>query len=398
MNAPTFADWALVFLQGLYRAQIALARVLHALGLTGDADGQAAWPWTHRIALETLRIDAGLTRQLAFAAAATTLAVVLACIALASRKWRVASALAALAVAWFAPWPPSSLWLSPAVPTSFQRDPAPFSVSNVMRGAHLYAQHCAACHGADGRGEGPLAATLSHWPPTFAGALLARRLDGELFWRVRRGTRDEHGVSTMPGFAATLGPQDTWALLDYLKALAAGSGAQAEGAWPVPVPLPALDVRCGTAAPQSLERWREGLRVRIVALAPGATPPPEDARWQTLLVTASGTPPAAQAAGTARADCVASTPDAWLAFATIAGVAPDALGGTQLLADRRGWLRARALPGSAGWSDADLLCRSVATARPAVPAVPAANGDPLTALLLRVDTEPVRDVQAGLPH
>ncbi|MBN3734586.1 cytochrome C, partial [Burkholderia sp. Tr-20390] len=25
-------------------------------------------------------------------------------------------------------------------------------------------------------------------------------------------------------------------------------------------------------------------------------------------------------------------------------------------------------------------------------------GDPLTALLLRVDTEPVRDVQAGLPH
>ncbi|VWD49535.1 cytochrome C [Burkholderia lata] len=103
----------------------------------------------------------------------------------------------------------------------------------------------------------------------------------------------------------------------------------------------------------------------------------------------------AQAAGTARADCIASTPDAWLAFATIAGVAPDALGGTQLLADRRGWLRARALPGSAGWSDADLLCRSDATARPAGSA---ANRDPLTALLLRVDTEPVRDVQAGLPH
>ncbi len=397
MNAPTFSDWALLFLQGLYRAQVALSRVLHAIGLTGDADGQPAWPWARRIALETLRIDAGLTRQLAFAVAATTLAAVLACIALALRKRRAASALAvlaALAVAWFAPWPPASLWLSPAVPTSFQRDPAPFSVSNVMRGAHLYAEHCVACHGADGRGEGPLAATLPHWPPTFAGALLARRLDGELFWRVRHGTRDERGAPTMPGFAATLGPRDTWAVLDYLKALAAGSGAQAEGAWPVPVPLPALDVRCGSAAPQPLDRWRAGQRVRIVALAPGATPPPEDARWQTLLVTASGTP-VAQAAGTARADCVASTPDAWLAFATIAGVAPAALGGTQLLADRRGWLRARALPGSAGWSDADLLCRSDATARPAVPA---ANGDALTALLLRVDTEPVRDVQAGLPH
>ncbi|MEN2473079.1 cytochrome c [Burkholderia sp. GS2Y] len=393
MNAPPFADWALVFLQGLYRAQLALARVLHMLGLTGDADGQAAWPWAHRIALETLRIDAGLTRQLAFALAATACAVVLACVALVSRKGRFVSAIAALAIAWFAPWPPSSLWLSPAVPTSFQRDPAPFSVSNVVRGAHLYTQHCAACHGADGRGEGPLAATLAHWPPTFAGALLARRLDGELFWRVRHGTRDEHGVSTMPGFAATLGPQDTWAVLDYLKALSAGSGARAEGAWPVPVPLPALDVRCGDAAPQSLEHWREGQRVRIVALAPGAAAPPEDPRWQTLLVTARGAsmPPAT---GT-RANCVASTPDAWLAFATIAGLAPDALGGTQLLADRRGWLRARALPGSAGWSDADLLCRSDAAARPAAAS---ATGDPLTALLLRVDTEPVRDVQAGLPH
>ncbi|HDR9584225.1 TPA: cytochrome c [Burkholderia stabilis] len=396
MNAPPFADWALVFLQLLYRAQIALARGLHAIGLTGDADGQAAWPWAHRIALETLRIDAGLTRQLAFACIATALAVVLACVALASRKWRFVSAIAALAVAWFAPWPPSSLWLTPAVPTSFQRDPAAFSVSNVMRGAHLYAQHCAACHGADGRGEGPLAATLAHWPPTFAGALLARRLDGELFWRVRHGTRDERGAATMPGFASTLGPQDTWAVLDYLKALAAGSGAQAEGAWPVPVPLPALDVRCGDAAPQPLDRWREGQRVRIVALAPGVAPPPEDARWQTLLVTASGT--SAPAATGTRANCVASTPDAWLAFATIAGIAPDALGGTQLLADRRGWLRARALPGSAGWSDADLLCRSDAAARPAAAAVTAGNSDPLTALLLRVDAEPVRDVQAGLPH
>lgn len=394
MNAPPFADWALLFLQLLYRAQIALARVLHAIGLTGDADGQAAWPWAHRIALETLRIDAGLTRQLAFAVAMTTLAAALGCIALASRRWRAASAIAALAVAWLAPWPPASLWLAPAVPTSFQRSPDAFSVANLMRGAHLYAQHCATCHGADGRGEGPLAASLAHWPPTFAGALLARRLDGELYWRMRHGTRDARGAASMPGFAATLGPADTWAVLDYLKALSAGSGAQAEGAWPVPVPLPALDVRCGSAAPQPLERWREGQRVRIVALAPGGTPPREDPRWQTLLVTAGDTSTPPPPIGT-RANCVASTPDAWQAFATIAGVPPAAFGGTQLLADRRGWLRARALPGSAGWSADDLLCRSDAAARAPTGA---ANVDPLTALLLRVDAEPVRDVQAGLPH
>ncbi|PCE33404.1 cytochrome C, partial [Burkholderia ubonensis subsp. mesacidophila] len=70
-------------------------------------------------------------------------------------------------------------------------------------------------------------------------------------------------------------------------------------------------------------------------------------------------------------------------------------GGTQFLADRRGWLRARAKPGSAGWSDADLLCGA---SDPARSAAPAAGRDPLTTLLLRLDADPVRDVQAGLPH
>jgi mono/diheme cytochrome c family protein len=395
MNAPPFDDWALLFLQSLYRAQIAIAHALHALGVTRDADGQAAWPWAQRVALDTLRIDAALTRQLAFACAATALAAILACVAIASRRRRVASAVAALAIGWIAPWPPSSLWLSAAVPTSFQRNPEPFSVAGVMHGARVYTRHCASCHGADGRGEGPLAPSLAHWPPTFAGALLARRLDGELYWRVRHGMRDERGAPSMPGFAATLDAHDTWAVLDYLKALAAGSAARTEHAWPTPLPLPALDVRCGDAAPQPLDRWREGQRVRIVALAPGMPPPAEDARWQTLLVTTGDLRmPVPPAAGT-RANCVAATPDAWRAFATIAGVPADALGGTQLLADRRGWLRARALPGSAGWSDADLLCRSAPVAPPLVQH---ASADALTALLLRIDAEPVRDVPAGLAH
>jgi hypothetical protein len=41
------------------------------------------------------------------------------------------------------------------------------------------------------------------------------------------------------------------------------------------------------------------------------------------------------------------------------------------------------------------LCRAQTSTRPSDDA---ANADPLTALLLRVDSEPVQDVQAGLPH
>ncbi|CAN0625820.1 Cytochrome c domain-containing protein [Burkholderia multivorans] len=392
MSAPAVADWPLAFLQGLYAAQVAFAQLLHLLGVTADADGQAAWPWARRIAIETLRIDAGLTRQLAAACAASALAVVLAGIALAARRRRVVWAAAAVLAAGCAPWPPAALWLAPAVPTSFQRNPAPFSVANIVLGARLYQHHCASCHGIDGRGEGPLAATLAHWPPTFAGTLLARRLDGELYWRVRHGMRDARdGAASMPGTGTRLAPREVWAVLDYVRALAAGSGAQA-GAWPVPVALPALDVRCDHDAPQPLVRWRDGQRVRVVALAPGALPPPEDARWQTLVVAPA---PTAVRPIDGRAACVAVTPGTWQAFATIAGVPPDALGGTQFLADRRGWLRAQAKPGSAGWSDADLLCRA---AGPARAAARMAGRDPLTALLLRIDADPVRDVQAGLPH
>ncbi len=119
MNALPFADWALRFLQLLYRAQLACAQTLHALGLTGDADGQAAWPWAQRVALETLRIDAGLTRQLAFAVAATVFAAALGCVAIASRKYRAAASIAAPAGGFLEPWPQASMWLAPAVPTSF---------------------------------------------------------------------------------------------------------------------------------------------------------------------------------------------------------------------------------------------------------------------------------------
>jgi hypothetical protein len=67
---------------GLAQAtETGLLRGLHAIGLARDVDGQAAWPFARRIATETLVIDAGLARQVAWT---------LACIALmaALSAWR----------------------------------------------------------------------------------------------------------------------------------------------------------------------------------------------------------------------------------------------------------------------------------------------------------------------
>ncbi|CAG9168792.1 hypothetical protein LMG23992_01304 [Cupriavidus laharis] len=83
MNGPPAQAWLNTLLVLLQDAQLTLLRLWHALGLTGDAHGQPAWPWARRIAGETLLIDLGLARQLAWSLGAMVFALVLAAIAMA---------------------------------------------------------------------------------------------------------------------------------------------------------------------------------------------------------------------------------------------------------------------------------------------------------------------------
>lgn len=395
MNGLPVQAWLNTLLVLLQEGQLALLRLWHALGLTGDAHGQPAWPWARRIAGETLLIDLGLARHLAWSIGAVVVALVFLAIAIAWRRRRgVLLAIAGLSLV-LAPWPSPSLLFSAAAPTSFHASPTGFSVDAIARGAKVYAQHCASCHGEDGRGEGPLAASLHRWPPTLVSPLLARRADGELFWHVVDGMRNARGEVTMPAFGHALNDADTWAVLDYMKALAAGSGVVANGSWPIALRLPDTPLRCGDdLSPRSLAQWAVGQRVRVVAFDGDLRSLPMlDPRFQTLLLTRDGTLPAG--VPRFRANCVAASADAWEVFARIAGVPADGLGGMELLADRDGWLRARGAPGVKGWSDADMVCRSGPSAE-APRGAP--GGDGLTTLVLRMDDEPVRFVKGGFVH
>ncbi|ENZ75924.1 MULTISPECIES: cytochrome c [Ralstonia] len=388
MSGPEATVWLNALLGFLQWAQHGVLVLLHTLGLTGEVHGQPAWPWDVRIAGETLLIDLGQARQLGLTLIALMLALVAVVIAVLVRRWRPLSSGVAAGLLVVAPWP-SAVVLAPAVPTSFHVSPTAFSVTSITQGTRIYNAACASCHGADGRGEGPLAATLTRWPPTVVGPLLGRHADGELFWHIAHGMQDTQGASTMPAFAGRLGDADIWAVLDAMKVLAASGGVRA-GGWPLPVALPALSVRCGDAPSQTLAAWRNGQRVRVVAVdaASRAGIPLEDPRFQTLLITPDGTLPPPTRAFQAR--CVAAGADAWSVFAAIAGAAPQAFSGTQLLADRNGWLRARGAPGTT-WSDADFLCTSAArgTAR---------TTSGLDSLIARMDAEPVRYVKGGFIH
>ncbi|WP_287496627.1 c-type cytochrome [Pandoraea sp. CB10b_02] len=429
MTLPPTHGWLNALLHTLQSIQALGLDALYALGLTDASHGAPAWPWSVRIAGENLVIDVALARQFAWMLAALVFALVCLVLALAwrrARRWLLGAGLLALVIA---PWPSPSLWLGTAVPTSFHTSPTGFTVQSIARGERVYAANCVACHGVDGRGEGPLAATLRRWPPTMASALLSRRADGELFWHVLYGMRDAQGV-TMPGFAGRLSDREIWSALDYMRVLSASAGMAAGVSWPVPLALPSLVVKCGNAPARELADWRGRQRVRIVAVDAAHPPPFEDPRFLTLLlrqdptatVTAvadanrtvsaprllrvKATANGARAANVTRllgerADCVADAPQAWTVFAQIAGQPPSALAGTEWLADRDGWLRALAPAGRRGWASGGLMCTTT-TAPPSDAAggdaPQARRADPLTATLRQMDNDPVRFVKGGFVH
>jgi mono/diheme cytochrome c family protein len=402
-------------LEGLQSAQQGLRAVLHALGLAHEVHGQPAWPFDWRVAAEMLVVDKGLARSVLLSLLCVGLALLA---ALASLPWRRArwplwAAGAALLI--LAPWPPAHLLMAPAVPTSLHQSPTGFAAQGIVRGQGLYQQHCVRCHGADGAGQGRDAASLAMWPPDLTGALLWKRLDGELFWRVRHGMQARSGAQTMPGVDATqLSDAQVWEVLDYLQAHAAGQMLRASGAWSQPVRVPDASVVCRHGGRRSL-RSLSGQRLRIAVPVAAPTPRPleEDPRLVTLLAQA---PPDAfgdvddVGASAALPECASTDPHLLPALALVLGqgvatpgdaaAAGAATAGYQLIVDRAGWLRARGEPGQAAWSEDDLVCRSTLTATPRPQASPASSppADGLDALIRRMDAEPVRLVRGGFPH
>jgi mono/diheme cytochrome c family protein len=301
------------------------------------------------------------------------------------RRGRWAAWTLTLITAALVSWPPLSLVLTEAVPTSFHHSPTNFDTASIARGLALYDTRCASCHGSDGRGEGPLAASLPVWPPTLSAGLLWKRPEGELLWRVLHGMTDRAGAPTMPGFGGALNDADAWALLDGMKALSAGDAARREASWDWPVHAPELQVLCADEPAHPLSTWR-GQRVRVVAADAGASAPREDPRFETVMLRRDRS--------AAAADCVAGNASAWRAFASIAGVPENALAGMQFIVDRNGWLRALGRPGQSDWSADSLLCRSDS---PPV-SFQSTGTDGLGALIARMDADPVRIDRLGLAH
>ncbi|WP_345781048.1 FTR1 family protein [Dyella humicola] len=107
--------------------------------------------------------------------------------------------------------------LADALLQSYPVPTAPAHAPDLARGAALYQAQCAACHGAGGRGDGPVGLRLSPRPVDFTQQQRAdQRSALSLYEVITQGVEG----TPMASFATTLSSDDRWALAYYVGTLA----------------------------------------------------------------------------------------------------------------------------------------------------------------------------------
>ncbi len=86
----------------------------------------------------------------------------------------------------------------------------------LKRGEEIYAQQCQACHGEDGKGDGPAAKGLNPKPSDLS-FIMKRHIatDEYLFWTISEGGKPIG--SAMPSYKDILSEKDRWAVILYLR-------------------------------------------------------------------------------------------------------------------------------------------------------------------------------------
>lgn len=77
-----------------------------------------------------------------------------------------------------------------------------------------FVQHCASCHGADGKADFPMAKRLGVRDLT-----TLTHTNEQLEKAIRDGVKNAKGVLVMPGFKTQLSPEQSAAVIEYVKSL-----------------------------------------------------------------------------------------------------------------------------------------------------------------------------------
>ncbi len=97
-------------------------------------------------------------------------------------------------------------------------NPVQFTPEALARAKAHFADHCASCHGNDGRGATLIGRGLYPKPPDMAQAVTQQLTDGELYYIIENGVR----FTGMPAFGEEAGDQqatESWELVHFIRHL-----------------------------------------------------------------------------------------------------------------------------------------------------------------------------------
>lgn len=256
-----------------------------------------------------------------------------------------------------------------AYPDTYRRSQVPYLTLSVASGRMLYLEHCTACHGSGGLGDGALAAQLPRPPANLSEPHTALHTAGDMHWWLSHGIPE----SGMPGLGGALSEDDRWDLINFLRAFSQGFESRVLGASVVPGQawLGAINFYLeGHPGPTELKGYRETRNVLLAFLGgadaqarartlAAAYPELRRRRTQVLAVPLA---PTVLPADLPYPVLSTGAAEIWAAYELLTRTAgdrgmPDRLGmewtRAEFLIDRFGYVRARwiAQADAAGWAD-----------------------------------------------
>jgi mono/diheme cytochrome c family protein len=98
------------------------------------------------------------------------------------------------------------------------KNPVPSSPESIKAGQTIFQKNCRFCHGADAKGDGPMAPKDTH-PSNLTDDKWDRgSTDGEIFMVIRDGAGPKFD---MKGYKSKMSETDIWNVVNYLRSLQA---------------------------------------------------------------------------------------------------------------------------------------------------------------------------------
>jgi mono/diheme cytochrome c family protein len=103
-------------------------------------------------------------------------------------------------------------WVAPESAAKVQ-NPVPVNAASIKSGEKTFQSLCWTCHGKNGKGDGPVAPTLTPKPGILSSEIIQSQSDGAIFWKISEG----RGV--MSTYKGSLTTKQRWELVNYIRTL-----------------------------------------------------------------------------------------------------------------------------------------------------------------------------------